>query len=90
MIAQVEEQPVLKRLDDLVERWSFLSIVTGAVVAGWVTVAGLMGAVALDMFCGFDGLGRGIVIVLWGAISPGRGKGSPAVWSRSFRRLAPT
>jgi hypothetical protein len=69
MIAAGPEQRVLKRIDDLAERWSFYSILTGAVVAGWITVAALMLIVALDMAFALGSAGRLVLVIAWGLVS---------------------
>lgn len=69
MIAAAPEQRVLKRIDDLAEHWSFYSILTGGVIAGWVTVAALMLIVALDMAFAFESAGRLLLVIAWGAVS---------------------
>jgi len=60
---------VLERMDRIAENWSLCSILTGAVLAGWVIVASLMVAVVLDMLVQFETWARGVVLAVWCVIS---------------------
>ena len=56
-------------MDRIAENWSLLSILTGAVMAGWVVVASLMVAVVLDVFVQFETWARGVLLAVWCVVS---------------------
>ncbi len=60
---------VVERLVQLSESWSLFSILTGVVVAGWISVGTLMAFALLDVWLRFESLGRSVLLGLWVTVS---------------------
>ena len=58
-----------ERIDCIADRWLLWSMLTGTVLAGWITLTVLMLAVAADMLFQFDGWTRGVVLAVWCGVS---------------------
>ena len=65
MKANSHPETILEQFDRLADDWTMWSILTGTVVAGSITVAGLMLAVVLDMTFQFEAGARAIVLGVW-------------------------
>lgn len=64
-----QAEPVVNRLERLSENWWLFSTLTGAVMAGWLTLVTLMIAVVLDMLIQFDPPARTVILIAWSAMA---------------------
>jgi ABC-type sugar transport system permease subunit len=62
-------ETIVEQIGELADGWTMWTILTGTVLAGSITVAGLMLAVVLDIAFQFEGSGRGMVLAVWAGVS---------------------